>query len=287
MKDQSFKTSIEIPASPANIFGHIVNDVSKWWTGDFNGSSAKLNDEFVIHHPGAHYSKQRVTEIVPGKKVVWLVTESDLAWLENKEEWTGTRMVFEITGNGETSLLSFAHEGLTPEKKCYDRCSQGWSIVIRNRLLNFINDRKQVGSQNIVLAKYTVAIDIPKSPKAVFDHVVNDISKYWPEEFEGECSKLNDEFVFRSRGDTHYSKHLVTEFVPGKKVVWLVTESLRKTDNFDWTGTKMIFVLTPKGNRTLLEFTYDGFILENEQERLVQVCDFVIKESLYNFISSN
>ncbi|MBS1530550.1 MAG: hypothetical protein JSU01_09600, partial [Bacteroidetes bacterium] len=110
---------------------------------------------------------------------------------------------------------------------------------------------------------------------------------YWPEEFKGECGKLNDEFVFRSGGGTHYSRHLVTEFVPGKKVVWLVTESIRKTDNFDWTGTKMIFDLAPKGESTLIAFTYDGFTLENEYDRLVQICDFVVKESLYNFLTNS
>jgi hypothetical protein len=65
--------------------------------------------------------------------------------------------------------------------------------------------------------------------------------------------------------------------VSNKKVVWLVTESIRKTDNFDWTGTKIIFELTSKGNNTLLEFTYDGIILEREYNRWEQICDMVIK----------
>ena len=140
-------------------------------------------------------------------------------------------------------------------------------------------------SQKNTVANYTVAIEVTKSPKDVFNHIINDVSKFWPEEFEGESTKLNDEFVFRS-GDTHYSKNKVTEFVPNKKVVWLVTEGIRKTDNFEWTGTKMIFELTPKGDNTLLKFTYDGFILENEYNRLVQVCDMVVKEKLYNLITN-
>jgi activator of Hsp90 ATPase-like protein len=133
---------------------------------------------------------------------------------------------------------------------------------------------------------YTATIAVAKSPKEVFNHVINDVSKYWPEEFEGESAKLNDEFVFRSGGDTHYSKNKVVEFVPNKKIVWLVTESIRKTDNFEWTGTKMVFELTTKGDNTLLAFTYDGFVLENEYDRLVQVCDMVIKENLYNLITN-
>ena len=129
---------------------------------------------------------------------------------------------------------------------------------------------------------YSVVIEVEKSPDDVFNYVIN-LSQWWPEEFEGEDIKLNDEFVFRS-GDSHYSKNKVIEFVPNKKVIWLVTESIRRTDNYEWTGTKMIFELVPKDGSTMLKFTYDGVVLENEYDRLVQICDMTIKEKLYNFI---
>ena len=140
-------------------------------------------------------------------------------------------------------------------------------------------------NKNYTKANYSAAIEVAKSPNDVFKYITEDVSRFWPEELEGECNKLNDEFTFRS-GDSHYSKNKVVEFVPNKKVVWLVTESLRKTDNFEWTGTKMIFELTPDGNKTVLQFIYDGAVLENETDRLAQVCDFVIKENLYNLIES-
>lgn len=133
--------------------------------------------------------------------------------------------------------------------------------------------------------KYTVAIEVSKPPGEVFSHLIQ-LSKWWPEEYVGDQVKLNSEFIFKI-GTEHFSKNKVIELIPNKKVVWLVTESLRKTDNFEWTGTKMIFQLTSAENNTLLEFTYDGVILENEYDRLVQVCDMVIKEKLYNFITDN
>jgi hypothetical protein len=133
-------------------------------------------------------------------------------------------------------------------------------------------------------ANYSVAIEVTKPARDVFNHLINDVSKFWPEEFEGKSAQLNDEFVFRS-GDSHYSKNRVVELVPNKKLVWLVTESIRKTDNFEWTGTRMIFDLTNKGDGTLLKFTYDGLTLESEYDRLVQVCDMVIKENLNNLLT--
>ena len=132
-------------------------------------------------------------------------------------------------------------------------------------------------SQNneVTHATQSVSIEVSKSRQKVFDHLLHDVAKFWPEKLEGRCSNLNDEFVFRS-GDSHYSKSKVVELIPDKKVVWLVTESIRKTDNFDWTGTKMIFELTAKGNDTEIKFTYDGIVLKHEINRLGQVCDLVI-----------
>jgi hypothetical protein len=139
-------------------------------------------------------------------------------------------------------------------------------------------------NKNYKAAHYTVAIEFTKPPDDVFNHVIN-LSKWWPEDYKGENLELNTEFVLTS-GDTHFSKNKVTEFVPNKKVVWLTTESIRKTDNYDWTGTKMIFELTPKDGKTLLRYIYDGVVPENESDRLVQICDMVIKEMLYNFIEN-
>ena len=81
MDKESYTAWIEVAKCPKDVFNHL-NDVSKWWSKDFEGSSSKLNDEFVICHPGRHYSKQKLIEVIPDKKVVWLVTDNVLNWLE-------------------------------------------------------------------------------------------------------------------------------------------------------------------------------------------------------------
>ena len=130
--------------------------------------------------------------------------------------------------------------------------------------------------------KYTVEIELAKSPNYVFEHLIN-LKKWLPEDFEGEDIKINSEFVFTT-GKSHYSKNKVIELVPDKKLAWLTTVSFRKADNFDWTGTKMIFELESKGESTILKFSYDGVVLDNETERLVQICDMTVKDFFYNFI---
>jgi hypothetical protein len=144
MKDESFRASTEVAKSPKDVFNSL-KEVSKWWSRDYEGSSAKLNDEFVISHSDQHYSRQKLIEVIPFKKIVWYVTESKLNWLKNDQnEWTDTRMVFEITTEGKKTLLHFTHEGLIPEKECYERCAQGWTMVIKEQLYNFIASGKTI-----------------------------------------------------------------------------------------------------------------------------------------------
>ena len=84
-----------------------------------------------------------MAQVVPDSRIVWLVVESRLNWLQkDKSEWTGTRMIFEIVAEGQGSRLRFAHEGLTGSKESYARCAEGWSVVIREWLADFITLNK-------------------------------------------------------------------------------------------------------------------------------------------------
>jgi hypothetical protein len=136
MKDKSYSITIDINNSSENVFNHI-NNVPQWWIRvaggqqtEFEGHSTNLNDEFVLRHGKVHYSKHKLTEIVPYKKIVWLVTESRLTWIKgNKKEWTGTKMIFELTSQDAKTLLHFVHQGLVPELECYEHSVQFWMVI--------------------------------------------------------------------------------------------------------------------------------------------------------------
>jgi hypothetical protein len=138
-----FTATIEVAKSQHEVFNHLT-DVSKWWGfKDYEGNCSKLNDEFTIRHGDVHYSKQKLVEVISDKKIVWLVTDSKLNWLEkDKGEWTNTKMIFEIIPEGDKTLLHFTHNGLVPEKECYSKCEQGWNMVIKDWLFNYIKEGK-------------------------------------------------------------------------------------------------------------------------------------------------
>ncbi len=141
MEQKSFEISITVDATAQQAYEGI-NDVSKWWTENLEGHSHKLGDEFTVRFGDVHYSRQKLVELVPGKKVVWLVNDSFLSFLKDKTEWTGTRISFEISSQSGKTTIRFTHVGLVPEVECYDACSNAWSQYIGQSLWSLLNSGK-------------------------------------------------------------------------------------------------------------------------------------------------
>ena len=80
-----FTTTIIVDQTPEEVF-NAINNTRAWWSGEIEGSTGKLNDEFIYQYKDFHLSTQRIVEMIPGKKVVWLVTESQINYVEDKRE---------------------------------------------------------------------------------------------------------------------------------------------------------------------------------------------------------
>ena len=134
---QDYTTTILVDKSPKEVFD-AVNDVRSWWSGEITGRTDKLGAIWEYRYKDMHRSKQKITEFVPGKKVVWHVVDSYLSFIKDKEEWNGTDIVFEIAKKGKKTELRFTHVGLAPKIECYDACTDAWGFYIKTSLRNFI-----------------------------------------------------------------------------------------------------------------------------------------------------
>ena len=89
-----------------------------------------------------HYSKQKLVEIIPNEKVVWLVTDSNLSSFKDKQEWNGTKIIFEIKEINGNTQLRFTHVGLVPQFQCYGDCSGAWGMLVEQSLNSLISTGK-------------------------------------------------------------------------------------------------------------------------------------------------
>ncbi len=141
MNDRDFTTTITVDQSPKDVFD-AINNVRGWWSGEIDGRTDKLGAEFKYQYRDLHRSTQKITELVPGKKVVWHVVGSRLNFVKDKTEWNGTDIVFEIARKDDKTQLRFTHVGLVPALECYGACSEGWSFYIKDSLRKLITTGK-------------------------------------------------------------------------------------------------------------------------------------------------
>ncbi len=139
--DRDFTTTVTVGQSPKEVFD-AINNVRAWWSGEIDGNTDKLGAEFTYNYRDLHRSSQKITELVPGRKVVWHVLDSRLNFVKDKAEWNGTDIVFEIARKNNKTELRFTHVGLVPALECYDDCSDGWSFYIKDSLRRLITTGK-------------------------------------------------------------------------------------------------------------------------------------------------
>ena len=137
MKTNDYTTSFAVEQSPEDVF-NAINNVRAWWSGDIDGSTDRLGDEFRYRYQDLHDTTQRITEWVPGKRVVWHVVDSHINFVKDRAEWNGTDIVFEISRQGGKTELRFTHVGLVPAFECYGGCSGAWGFYINDSLRSLI-----------------------------------------------------------------------------------------------------------------------------------------------------
>ncbi len=112
MNATDFTTTLITDQSPSEVFNAITN-VRGWWSEEIEGNTSKLNDEFKYHYEDIHRCKIKLTEVIPNRKIVWLVEEN-----------------------------CFTHFGLVPDYECFDICRDSWTNYIQNSLRKLITTGK-------------------------------------------------------------------------------------------------------------------------------------------------
>jgi hypothetical protein len=113
--------------------------------------------------------------------------------------------------------------------------------------------------EKTVTDKYlTVEFTVDATPAAAFA-AINNPRGWWSEDITGDATAVGDEFTY-VYGDIHRSTQRVTELVAGTRVVWHVTLGYLNftADPAEWTGTDVVFDITPDGETTRVRLTHVG-----------------------------
>jgi len=132
--------------TPIQIVYAELLDVRKWWVNIFDetitGGSNVVGEEFDYKAGGGmHHSIQKLIEAKPYSKIVWLVTQSNLTFLNQTDEWTNTQLMFELSEINGLTTVKFTHLGLNTDIECYDACSNGWTQYLNQLVQSFKGDK--------------------------------------------------------------------------------------------------------------------------------------------------
>jgi uncharacterized protein YndB with AHSA1/START domain len=114
---------VGIVASPDAVYEALATreGLAGWWTNDTQGESkvgGVLQFRFI---PGGF--DMEVLELDPGKRVLWQV-------VDGPPEWVGTKVSWDLTQDGDYTIILFKHEGWKEPVEFMYHCSTKWAIYM-------------------------------------------------------------------------------------------------------------------------------------------------------------
>ena len=137
--NDNYQQSVSVKATKEQVFDALTTKVGEWW-GPVDRMAQQVGETFKIDFDGESYWKFQVVEMPGAQKVVWECIEShqDHNVKGMDEEWTGSKLYWQIFERGQAVEVEFLHQGLVPQGDCYKVCSAAWDFYITDSLKSFL-----------------------------------------------------------------------------------------------------------------------------------------------------
>lgn len=141
--DHYFRT-ISVSAQPQEIYRALTTGYQDWWTTTGGKQFNTVGDRVKFTFPPlVSYWTFEAKVLDPDMRVELecvdayheLADKPDAA----KDEWLGSRMIFQIVPRGNKTDVHFHHQGLTSHLDCYEVCEQGWDHFFVDSLRVYLN----------------------------------------------------------------------------------------------------------------------------------------------------
>lgn len=120
---------VGIKAPPANVYAALstVEGLAGWWTQDTRGASGPGGSiDFAFNTPGGERiggMTMEVTALEPDTAVRWRCTAGP-------EEWIGTDVTFDLSQDGDYTIVRFGHRNWREAVEFTEHCSMKWAVFM-------------------------------------------------------------------------------------------------------------------------------------------------------------
>ena len=150
MSTNSYTREIIVSNTPDDAYRALTSEFDKWWT-ECSGPIIAVGDEVTFRFAPTYWT-MRATKLEPNKSVELECIEAHHIHEglpdSIRKEWEGTKLKWDIQQQGDSTKISFVHEGLVPSLDCYEICEMGWDHFIVNSLKKYLDSGK--GSPGVI-----------------------------------------------------------------------------------------------------------------------------------------
>ncbi|CAM5259999.1 SRPBCC family protein [Streptomyces avidinii] len=113
---------VGIRTTPEKVYEALttVEGLAAWWTTDTSGSG---DDVLQFRFGDVGGFDMKVLDLRPNARVRWEV-------IDGPAEWVGTTVDFELSQDGEWTILLFTHAGWREPVEFMNHCSTKWAIFL-------------------------------------------------------------------------------------------------------------------------------------------------------------
>jgi uncharacterized protein YndB with AHSA1/START domain len=120
---------IGIKADAGKVYSALatIKGLSGWWTDEVSGEErigGRIEFRFRLDNGEVKGSMaMEVKELQPGKNVRWQC-------IEGPAEWIGTNVTFDLSQQGEQTIIIFGHRGWREWVEFMAHCSMKWAVFL-------------------------------------------------------------------------------------------------------------------------------------------------------------
>ncbi len=143
MKDNDYKRTITVDASPDDVYRALTTGYANWWTTcnrDLNKVGDRIKFTFL---PNVSYWTLEARILEPNRTVELDCVEAYHKITDKPDapetEWLGSTVRWKIELHADHTDIHFTHDGLTPELDFYDVCESGWDLFFVDSLKSYLD----------------------------------------------------------------------------------------------------------------------------------------------------